>query len=200
MRHVLSALVLSLIAQISAGPAMALDSKIVTTAKNASAKPAPFTKIMVIVASPDADLRRRAEGGLARRIRNAVAATAAIPDVNLDDREAVKSAIRAAGADGVLLLRPLPTSESVNMEATEQYVVAYPSLWDYWDTNWLVVTRPGAVTIEKIVTVEIAIFSVASEQVMWAGRMTATNPTSLRVFLDDMVDKGSKELRKQKLI
>ena len=198
MRSVFTAFALALC--IGAAPVAASDSKLVTTSKNPAAKPAAFAKIVVVVASKDADLRRRAEGGLARRVRNAVAATTIMPDVSLDDREAIKSAIKASGADGVLLVRPLSITEDVNMEASEQYIVEYPSLWSYYDNNWMVVTRPGAVTIEKVVTLEIAIFSVANEQIVWAGRMKTTNPKSLRVFLDEMVEMGSKELKKQGLV
>lgn len=198
MRRMLS--VLALTACFVATSAFASDSKLVTTSKNPSAKPAAFSKIVVVVASKDADLRRRAEGGLARRVRNAVAATTLMPDVSLDDREAIKAAIKASGADGVLLVRPLSITEDVNMEASEQYIVEYPSLWSYWDSNYMVVTRPGAVTIEKVVTLEIAIFSVANEQIVWAGRMKTTNPKSLREFLDEMVEMGSKELKKQGLV
>lgn len=198
MRSVFTAFALALC--IGAAPVAASDSKLVTTSKNPAAKPAAFAKIVVVVTSKDADLRRRAEGGLARRVRNAVAATTIMPDVSLDDREAIKSAIKASGADGVLLVRPLSITEDVNMEASEQYIVEYPSLWSYWDNNWMVVTRPGAVTIEKVVTLEIAIFSVANEQIVWAGRMKTTNPKSLRVFLDEMVEMGSKELKKQGLV
>lgn len=198
MRRMLS--VLALTACFVTTSAFASDSKLVTTSKNPSAKPAAFSKIVVVVASKDADLRRRAEGGLARRVRNAVAATTIMPNVALEDREGIKAAIKASGADGVLLVRPLSITEDVNMEASEQYIVEYPSLWSYWDTNWMVVTRPGAVTIEKVVTLEIAIFSVASEQIVWAGRMKTTNPKSLREFLDEMVEMGSKELKKQGLV
>jgi len=198
MRSVFTAFALALC--IGAAPVAASDSKLVTTSKNPSAKPAAFTKVVVIVAAKDADLRRRAEGGLARRVRNAVAAITIMPDVSLDDREAIKAGIKASGADGVLLVRPLSITEDVNMEASEQYVVEYPSLWSYWDSNYMVVTRPGAVTIEKVVTLEIAIFSVSSEQIVWAGRMKTTNPKSLREFLDEMVQMGSKELKKQGLV
>ncbi len=198
MRRMLS--VLALTACFVTTSAFASDSKLVTTSKNPSAKPAAFSKIVVVVASKDADLRRRAEGGLARRVRNAVAATTIMPNVALEDREGIKAAIKESGADGVLLVRPLSITEDVNMEASEQYIVEYPSLWSYWDTNWMVVTRPGAVTIEKVVTLEIAIFSVANEQIVWAGRMKTTNPKSLREFLDEMVEMGSKELKKQGLV
>ena len=198
MRSVFTALALAIC--IGAAPVAASDTKLVTTSKNPSAKPAAFAKVVVVVASKDADLRRRAEGGLARRVRNAVAAVSIMPDVSLDDREAIKAGIKASGADGVLLVRPLSITEDVNMEASEQYIVEYPSLWSYWDSNYMVVTRPGAVTIEKVVTLEIAIFSVANEQIVWAGRMKTTNPKSLRVFLDEMVEMGSKELKKQGLV
>lgn len=197
MRSVFTALALALC--IGAAPVAASDMKLVTTSKNPAAKPTAFAKTVVIVAARDADLRRRAEGGLVRRIKNSVSALTLMPDVSLEDRDAIKAGIKASGADGVLLVRPLSIEEDVTMEASEQYLIEYPSLWSYWDTNWMVVTRPGAVTIEKVVTLEIAIFSVADEKVVWAGRLKTTNPKSLREFLDEMVQMGSKELKKQGL-
>ena len=185
---------------LAASIASASDTRLVTTAKDASGKPAAFTKTAIIVASPDADLRRRAEGGLARRLPNAVAVTTMLPGADLSNREGVKASLKQNGVDGVVLVRPLGVDESVNMEASEQYVVEYPSLWSYWDSQFMVVTRPGYVSIEKVVTVEIVVYALGDERLVWAGRLTATNPKSLRVFLDEMVEKGSKELRKQKLL
>jgi hypothetical protein len=180
--------------------AAASDVKIVTTSKPSSTAPVKFTKTVVLVASPDADLRRRAEAGLARRMRNAVAATVLMPNADLSNRDAVKAALRESGADGLVLVRPLGVEEDLNMEATEQYILEYPSLWGYWDSQFMVVTRPGAVSIDKVFTVEIAIYAIADERIVWAGRMKAANPKSLRVFLDEMVEEGSKELKRQKLI
>jgi hypothetical protein len=154
----------------------------------------------VIVVSPDADLRRRAEGGLARRLRDAVAATALVPDVDISDREAVRTALLSSGADGVMLVRPVGVDERVNMEESEQFFVEYPSMWNYWDSQMLVFAMPGPVSVERVVTVEIAIYSIADERIVWAGRVKATNPRSLRVLLDEIVEKGSKELKRQGLI
>ena len=56
------------------------------------------------------------------------------------------------------------------------------------------------VNIEKIVTVEVAVFSVAGEKLVWAGRMRSEGPKSLRVFLDELVKVAASELKKQKVI
>lgn len=198
MFRTLSALSLAIL--LASTTFAASEGKIITTSKNSAAKPIAFTKTVVVVASPDADLRRRAEGGLARRVRNAVAATTLLPNVGIEDREAMKSAIKASGVDGVLLVRPLSVDEELTMSESEQYYVNYPDLWNYWDTNWMTVTLPGAFSIDKVYTIEIAIFSVKDEQIVWAGRMKAENPKSLRILLDQMVSVGSKELKRQKLL
>ena len=38
------------------------------------------------------------------------------------------------------------------------------------------------------------------EKLVWKGRMTSTDPKSLRTLLDDLVKVGAEELRKQKLL
>jgi hypothetical protein len=53
---------------------------------------------------------------------------------------------------------------------------------------------------EKIVTVDIILYSVATAKPVWAGRLKSTNPKFLKGLLDDLVKAGSEELKKQKLI
>jgi hypothetical protein len=191
---------LVLLAALTGPAASAADNKIATTFRDPERGAVKFAKIAVAVLSPDADLRRRAEGGLARRIRNSVAISTVVPDAELGDRDAVKGRLTSAGFDGAVIVRPVGVETEETIQHGEQFDVGIPSLWNYWETTWHTVTLPGYVNIDKIVTVEIAVYSVTDEKLIWKGRMTSTDPKSLRTFLDDLVKVGASELRKQKLL
>jgi hypothetical protein len=191
---------LAVLAALAAQVAFAGDSKIVTTYRDPASQNVAFQKIVVAVISSDADLRRRAEGGIARRIRNATAASTLIPDGEIKDAAATRAKISSAGFDGALLVRPLPIQTEETLGESEQVSVYRPAFSNYWDGMWVTVYQPGYMNIEKIVTVEVVAYSLAEGKLIWAARMESTGPKSLRTFLDDFVKAGAAELKKQKLI
>ena len=65
---------------IFASTARASDTKLVRSWKDPQVSSVKFTKVVVALVSPDTDLRRRVEGGLARRVRGGVAAHSLIPE------------------------------------------------------------------------------------------------------------------------
>jgi hypothetical protein len=189
-----------LLPALAATTTFAFGSKIATTYRDPEVKTAAFTKIFVAVLSPDADLRRRAEGGLARRIKNSVSATTLVPGDELRDTAALKARLASDGFDGAIVVRPVGVDTEATVSDSRLYATGYPSLTNYWETNWRTVYLPGYVNIEKVVTVEVAVYSVANEKVIWVGRMTSADAKSLREFLDELVKVGAGELKKQKLI
>jgi hypothetical protein len=190
----------ALVAALLAPAALAASSKIVTKYRDPDSTALKFTKIAVAVLSPDADLRRRAEGGIARRIKNAAPASTLVPDGDIKDAAVVKARLASGGFDGALLVRPLPLETEETIEEGRQYTLERYTLTNYWGSSWHDVYLPGYVNIEKIVTVEVVVYSVASEKVIWVARMRSEGPKSLREFLDELVKAGAGELRKQKLI
>jgi hypothetical protein len=200
MRTLRMTSLLALLAAILAPGAFTASSKIVTKYRDAESAALKFTKIAVVILSPDADLRRRAEGGIARRIRNAAPASTLVPEGEIRDAAAVKARLASEGFDGALLVRPLPIETEETIEEGRQYTLERYTLTNYWGSSWHDVYLPGYVNIEKIVTVEVALYSVSGEKLIWVGRMRSEGPKSLREFLDDLVKAGAGELKKQKLI
>ena len=176
------------------------DTKVVTTWKATDVGTVNFNKIVVAFLNQDTDLRHRVEDGLARRIRRSVAAHTFVPDSELRDVEAVKARLSSNQVDGAIVVRLAEVAKDVTISPGGVTYTPYPMFWDMWGTGWGVVSTPTLAFEEKVVTAEIIVYSVATAKPIWAGRLKATNPKSLRVLLDDLVKSGSAELRKQKLI
>jgi hypothetical protein len=176
------------------------DAKLTTAWKDPSVTKLNFSKVVVAFISSDADLRRRVEGGLARRIPRSVAANTVVPDAELKDREAIKARLLSNSIDGAIVVRLLDLKRETIVSEGESWYVAAPGFWDTWDTNWLTVHTANYAYEEKIVTAEIILYSVATAKPLWAGRLKSTNPKFLKGLLDDLVKAGSAELKKQKPI
>ena len=171
-----------------------------TTWRDPSVTTINFSKVVVAFISKDADLRRRVEGGLARRIPRSVAANTIVPDGELTDREAVKARLLANAVDGAIVVRLVDLKRETVVSQGESWYVGVPTFWDTWDTNWMTVNTASYVYENKVVTADIILYSVATAKPVWVGRLKATNPKFLKGLLDDLVKAGAKELRKQKLI
>ena len=197
MSKILSALLLLV---LLVAPAARADANLTTTWRDPSVTTLNFSKIVVAFISSDADLRRRVEGGLARRIPRSVAANTIVSDGELKDREAVKAKLLANAIDAAIVVRLVDLKRDTVVSQGESWYVGVPTFWDTWDTNWMTVNTASYAYENKVVTADIILYSVATAKPIWAGRLKATNPKFLKGLLDDLVKAGSKELRKQKLI
>jgi hypothetical protein len=189
-----------LLAAIVASSATSASTKITTTWKDPAAGKPNFSKIVVAFLSSDADLRRRVEGGLQRRIPRSVAAHTIVPDEDLKDREAVKARLVSNAVDGAIVVRLVDLKNDWVVSEGGTFHGAMPGFWDSWDSNWLSVNTTGYAYQEKIVTVDIFLYSVATAKPLWIGRLKSTDPKFLKGLLDDLVKEGTEELKKQKLI
>jgi hypothetical protein len=175
-------------------------AKLTTTWKDPSVIKTNFSKVVMTFISKDADLRRRVEGGLVRRIPRSVAANTMVPDGELQDREAVQKRLSSNGVDGAIVVRLVDLKREKIVTQGKSWDVMVPMMWDSWYSSWTTVNTASYVYEEKLVTIDITLYAVATAKPVWAGRLTATNPKNLKALLDDLVEAGSKELHKQKLI
>jgi len=188
-----------LIASLVAAPA-AGGTKLSTSWKDPNVGKLNFSKIVVTFLSKDDDLRRRVEGGLARRIPRSVAANTIVTDGELKDREAIKAHLVSNSVDGAIVVRLVDMKSDWVVSEGQQWYASLPSYWDSWDSNWLSVHTASYAYQEKIVIADIILYSVATAKPVWIGRLKSTNPKFLKNLLDDLVKEGSQELKKQKLI
>ena len=194
MSKLLSAfLILAFLVPVEAG------TKLTTTWKDPSVAKTNFSKVVMVFIHKDAELRRRVEGGLARRVPRSVAANTLVPDAELQDREAVKGRLSSNGVDAAIVVRLVDLKREKVVSQGESWDVLVPTMWDGWN-GFQTVNTATYMYEERLVTLEIVLYSVATAKPIWAGRLTSHNPKHLKELLDDVVKAGSAELKKQKLI
>ena len=177
---------------------VATDTKLTTTWRDPSVTTTNFSKIVIAFITDDANLRRRVEDGLVRRTQRSVAAHTLVPEDLRQDREALKAHLAKIGVDAAIVVRLVDLQKDLVTSSGESWNVALPTFYDMWG-SFQTVRTASYFREDKIATVDMILYSVATGKPIWAGRLKETNPKSLRVLLDDLVKAGSAELRKQKL-
>ena len=127
------------LASLVVAPAVGADTKLTTTWRDPQVSSVNFSKIVVAFISKDADLRRRVEGGLARRIPRSVVANTLVTDDELKDREAVKARLLSNGIDGAIVVRLVDMKRETIVSQGDSWTVGLPSFWDTWDANWITI-------------------------------------------------------------
>lgn len=158
------------------------------------AAPPPFHRVLTSLVSTDLTLRRAVEDQLASRIPNSFAAYSTVPELALGDPEAAREQLRGKLFDGVVVVRVLGLrGEQTSLPGSAGYR-AYPGFYRYWESSWTTLRDPGYVAPEKDVSVEIVVYSLAEDRLVWAGRTTTATRASVREALDQSVDVVVREL------
>ena len=120
----------------------------------------------------------------------------AIPDSMIPKVEEAKALTRKEGFDGAVVVRVLGTREQVT------YVPPTygPSFWGYYGGAWPIAYDPGFYQANEVVVLEISIFSLARDQLLWVGTTETVNPQSLHDLVADVAKAVRGELLRRGLI
>jgi hypothetical protein len=185
------------------------STSFVSTWKNPAAEPGNFQgqKVAALVMSQDQAVRFGAEDALARELtaRGAVgiAAYSLIPKELIQDKEKAKEFMEKANVAGVVAMRVLGKDKEVTQSPGMYYAApTYASFWGagYYGYGWAGVYSPGYVQTDTIVTVEILVYALKQDKLVWAGQSETTNPSKVGPFIHELTVKAAAEMKKQGLI
>lgn len=177
--------------------------------KNPAAQPGNFKgkKVAALIVSKEEGVRYGAEDALARELtaRGAVgiAAYTLIPKELVQDKDKAKEFLAKADVAGVVAMRVVGKDKEVSQSSGSYWGgPAYMTFWGsgYYGYGWGGVYSAGYLRTDTIVTVEILVFSLAQDQLIWAGQSQTTNPSKVGPFIKELVAKAAAEMKKQGLI
>ncbi len=167
-------------------------------------------KIVALVISDDQALRRQAEDTLARDLTErgvqGIAAYTIIPASDHGDREKAKARLQQAGVEGVVAMRVAGRNTELNYVPGGVYSTAmwnhpyYSSFWGYFGWGWGVVSSPGYLKADTVVTVETLIFSLPKDKLLWAAMSETTNPLDVVSSVRALTKEVAKRLKYEGLI
>jgi len=165
-----------------------------------------FRKIVVIATSPDGAVRRAAEDAMKAQIRSAECVTSYTllgGESELKNLAKVIAAFKAAGAEGVIVLRPVSDRNEITYTPGAVYPVPYRTFRGYYARPYalrLFYQEPDRVSQDRIVQFETSIYEVAGERLIWSAATTSTNPENLQALITEAAAVIRAELVRQKLI
>jgi len=178
-----------------------------STWKAPDAKPVVLSgqKVVAFVLTRNAASRRAAEDALVREINaggaQGVASYTLIADAGATDEAKAKSQVEAAGASGVVVMRPVDTSKEV--VATSTYMgPSYGPYWGgYYGYGWGGAWGGGVdIRTNTIVTVETLVYSLPQNKLIWAGQSNTTNPSKVDAFVRELATAARREMTKAGLL
>jgi len=158
-------------------------------------------KVAALVITQDDSLRVAGEESLVRELTargmQAVATYRMAPKEELQSAERAKGWFERANVDGVIALRPVSSEKRISYNDSLWMSPSYNTFWGYYGYGYSTVVVIGDVPKDTVVTVETLIFSVPTNQLLWAGVSETRNPKTLQKFVEDLVKESARQIQKQ---
>jgi hypothetical protein len=193
---------------VIAGAAAGAGTTLTSTWRAPDARPGSFQgkKVVAMFVSQEEGLRRGIEGSLAaeltRRGAQGVPAFTLVPTAEIRDEAKAKARITESGAAGLVALRLVGQDKEMTGSPAMYYSTpGYGSMWGgYWGMGWGGVYDPGYVRTENIFHVEVLVYSLEQNKLVWAGQSRTTNPKTADKLVKEVVGKVADEIKKAGLV
>jgi hypothetical protein len=153
------------------------STSIVDSWSDPSYQGGPFKRIMVLGVTKNAVARRTFEDIFASRLRatgiEAMPGYQYLPQDGPVDESELNAAVRASGADGLLLVRLLRVDRQTRV-ATNYAPMTFPGYYGFY-TAW--VAYPDVYQYD-VATAEVNLFDVRTNKLVWGGTTETFNPSS----------------------
>jgi hypothetical protein len=177
-------------------------TRVVESWRNPEASATRFRKVLAVAVVDDADLRSRAEDEIISHLRSvdALPSRAVIPDAERGDVEKAKARLRHAGFDGAVVLRPIGLEKRVTYVPPSYAVGPYRSFYGYYGDAWGHPYDPGYTRVDTTLRVEVLIYSIERDALLWSGVTETFEPGSLRDVVTEIAAAVEEVLEREGLL
>ena len=151
----------------------------------------PLRQVAVFVLGTDEAVRRLAEDEMVRRLpmsTRGIGGYGIVPAAEQGDIDKVRDRLRAGGFDGAMIAR-LVTVEGPVPWATgslQQVPISYRTLANYYIDTYQETERARALGRPTIVRVQMNVYEVATEDLIWSATSQTFNPDATRDVASDV--------------
>jgi len=196
-------LIFLLIAVLLAG--CSSSNKISNSWKNpeATQESAKFQTVAVFAMVKNPDMRMDVEESIASQMPNTIAVPSykMITKDELADINAVKQKLNERGMEGALILSVRKVDEKTSYYSSGMYPSAYYSFGGYYNYAWNYMYDPYAYSSTNVyVDLEILIYSIKNDQLIWYGESTSVNPESIQQTISELAVSVKEQLIEDGLI
>jgi hypothetical protein len=118
----------------------------------------------------------------------------------------VRRALEQQGYQGVVVMRPVATTQEVFSSPSTFREPHYGGFWGGyylygWGMPWpMAIYGPVEVRTATIVSVETLVYSLRQNKLVWGGQSETTNPSSVGRLIQDTARRAARELQRQGLL
>jgi hypothetical protein len=161
----------------------------------------PFRQVAVFVLGADPAVQRLVEDEVVRRLpmnTRGIGAYGLVPDAERGDVAKAVERLRAGGYDGAMIARlvgvdnPTPWASG----SLKQLPVSYRTLSNYYVNASEETERSSALSAPTVVRVQMNVYAVASQALVWSAASRTFNPEETRDVAGDVAKVAVEELQK----
>jgi len=148
-----------------------------------------FQTVAVFAMVKNPDMRMDVEEALASQMPNTIAVPSykMITKEELTDINAVKQKLNERGMEGALILSVRKVDEKTSYYSSGMYPSAYYSFGGYYNYAWNYMYDPYAYSSTNVyVDLEILIYSIKNDQLIWYGESTSVNPEGIQQTISEL--------------
>jgi len=159
------------------------------TNPEATAESIKFQTVAVFAMVKDQQMMKNIEEALASQMPNTVAVPAykMISNEELADLNAVKQKLNDRGMEGALIFSVRNVDQKTTYYSSGMYPSAYYSFGGYYNYAWNYMYDPYMYSNTNVyVDLEILIYSIKNDQLVWYGESTSINPNDIQQTVSEL--------------
>ena len=167
------------------------SNKISNSWKNpeATTESIKFQTVAVFAMVKNPDMRRNTEETIASQMPNTVAIPAykLVTDEELSDVAKVKQKLKERAIEGALVLSVRNVNQKTSYYSSGLYPSSYYNFGGYYNYAWNYMYDPYLYSSTNVyVEIEILIYSLKDDKLVWYGESTSINPKSVEQTISEL--------------
>ena len=167
------------------------SNKITNSWKNpeATLESVKFQTVAVFAMVKNPDMRRDVEEAIASQMPNTIAVPSykMITNDELAEIDAVKQKLKERGMEGALVLSVRNVNQKTSYYSSGMYPSAYYTFGGYYNYAWNYMYDPFIYSNTNVyVDLEILIYSLKNDQLVWYGESTSVNPKGIQETISEL--------------
>jgi hypothetical protein len=179
-------------------------AEVTTTWAGSGKSPIAFRHVVAVFASSNEPLRYAMENRLVGQFPNGEASYRALRSVDLDDPAAVRRALDAKAFDSAIIMSVVLADKRAFSFTAAVPAAHHPfpatMFADQWQRAWDPPFDPAFVPPNRLVAIELQIYSLTDDRLIWAGRGDPGDVKTLRSLGNAAVANLARELAREGLI
>ncbi len=161
-----------------------------------------LNKVLVVAMLKNETSRHKAEDQMVKYLqgKGVVSYNYLNQSINEKDEKQIIEKIKADHFDGAVIMRLVDVDKEVNYMpgVISSYPIYYRSFGGYYRRSWMYYSSPNRYFTTRTYTIEVNIYSIKEDRIIWAGLTKTTNPEGVdkmvaeiaKVVYDKMLEEG----------